>query len=101
MIKTVLTELLGTQYPIIQGGMGYTKNLTAAASNAGALGLVGAATWAFQSQNVEGWMGSGRRVPDEEGTPYEQFKRAFHHLAEATREIKGVFGLPNAGLRNG
>ncbi len=93
MIKTALTGLLGTQYPIIQGGMGYTRNLTAAASNAGVLGLVGAATWAFQSQNVEGWMGSGSRVPDEEGTPYEQFKRAFHHLAEATRETKGIFGL--------
>jgi NAD(P)H-dependent flavin oxidoreductase YrpB (nitropropane dioxygenase family) len=93
VIKTALTELLGTQYPIIQGGMGYTKNLTAAVSNAGALGLVGAATWAFQSQNVEGWMGSGRSVLDEEGTSYEQFKRAFHQLAESTRTTKGIFGL--------
>ena len=85
--------MLGTQYPIIQGGMGYTKNLTAAVSNAGALGLVGAATWAFQSQNVEGWMGSGRSVLDEEGTSYEQFKRAFYQLAESTRTTKGIFGL--------
>lgn len=93
MIKTALTELLGIKYPIIQGGMGYTKNLSAAASNAGALGLIGAATWAFQSRNVEGWVGSGARVLDEEGTPYEQFKRAFHRLAGETRETKGIFGL--------
>lgn len=93
MIKTELTELLGIKYPIIQGGMGYTRNLCAAASNAGALGLIGAATWAFKSQNVEGWTGSGVSIADEEGTPYEQFKRAFYHLADATREAKGIFGL--------
>jgi enoyl-[acyl-carrier protein] reductase II len=93
MLRTALTETLGIKYPIIQGGMGYTRNLAAAASNAGALGLVGAATWAFQSQNVEGWMGSGRSVGDEEGTSYEQFKRAFYRIAEATRETKGIFGL--------
>jgi enoyl-[acyl-carrier protein] reductase II len=93
MIRTVLTETLGIKYPIIQGGMGYTRNLAAAASNAGALGLIGAATWAFQSQNVEGWMGSERSVQDEEGTSYEQFKRAFYRIAEATRETGGIFGL--------
>ena len=59
MIRTALTETLGIKYPIIQGGMGYTRNLAAAASNAGALGLIGAATWAFQSQNVEGLVGLG------------------------------------------
>lgn len=85
--------MLGVKYPIIQGGMGYTRNLCAAASNAGALGLIGAATWAFKSSNVEGWMGSGGGLADEEGTPYEQFKQAFYNLAEATRETKGIFGL--------
>ncbi|MBW2084558.1 MAG: hypothetical protein JRI54_00815 [Deltaproteobacteria bacterium] len=49
MIKTELTEMLGMNYPIIQGGTGYTRNLTASASNAGALGLIGAATWAFNA----------------------------------------------------
>lgn len=93
MIKTELTEMLGVKYPVIQGGMGYTRNLTAAASNAGALGLIGAATWAFATRNVEGWLGSGGRMADEESTPYEQFKRAFHRLADATREAKGIFGL--------
>jgi len=85
--------MLGIKYPIIQGGMGYTGNLTAAASNAGILGLIGAATFAFQGRNVEGWMGLGGGLPDEESTPSEQFKHAFHRLAQATRETKGIFGL--------
>ena len=41
-MKTRLTELLGTRYPIIQGGMqnvGYAE-LAAAVSNAGALGII-------------------------------------------------------------
>lgn len=93
MIETKLTEILDLKYPIIQGGMGYTRNLTAAASNAGVLGLIGAATFAFMSENVEGWLGSGRKVPDGAGTPFERFKEAFHHQAEVTRETKGIFGL--------
>ncbi|SDN82723.1 enoyl-[acyl-carrier-protein] reductase FabK [Acetanaerobacterium elongatum] len=45
MIKTRLTELLGVQYPIIQGGMAWVAdaNLAAAVSNAGGLGLIAAA----------------------------------------------------------
>ncbi|MBD3651612.1 MAG: nitronate monooxygenase, partial [Alcanivorax sp.] len=41
-MKTRLTELLGTRYPIIQGGMqnvGYAE-LAAAVSNDGALGII-------------------------------------------------------------
>ncbi len=43
MKKTKLTELLGTEYPIIQGGMVWVSGwrLAAAVSNAGGLGLVG------------------------------------------------------------
>lgn len=45
MIKTKLTQLLGIQYPIIQGGMAWIANakLAAAVSEAGGLGLIGAA----------------------------------------------------------
>lgn len=94
MIKTALTEMLGTKYPIIQGGMGYTKHLTIAASNAGALGLIGAADWAFQTNNVEGWMEPGRNVPtNPESRTYDQFKQAFYNLAKATRNTGGIFGL--------
>lgn len=43
MIKTKITELLGIQYPIFQGGMAWVADakLAAAVSNAGGLGLIG------------------------------------------------------------
>lgn len=45
MIKTKITELFGIQYPIIQGGMAWVADakLAAAVSEAGGLGLIGAA----------------------------------------------------------
>ena len=44
-MKTEITQLLGIQYPIIQGGMAWVAefHLAAAVSNAGGLGLIGAA----------------------------------------------------------
>ena len=44
-MKTEITELLGIQYPIIQGGMAWVAehHLAAAVSEAGGLGLIGAA----------------------------------------------------------
>ena len=44
-MKTRVTEILGTQYPIIQGGMAWVAehHLAAAVSEAGGLGLIGAA----------------------------------------------------------
>ena len=43
-MKTKLTELLGIEYPIIQGGMAWVAehNLAAAVSEAGGIGLIGA-----------------------------------------------------------
>lgn len=45
-MKTRVTELLGTKYPVIQGGMAWVAeyHLAAAVSNAGGLGLIGAAS---------------------------------------------------------
>lgn len=45
-MKTKLTELLGIEYPIIQGGMAWVAeyHLAAAVANAGGLGLIGAAS---------------------------------------------------------
>ena len=45
-MKTEITELLGIEYPIIQGGMAWAAehHLAAAVSNAGGLGLIGAAS---------------------------------------------------------
>ena len=44
-MKTKVTELLGIEYPIIQGGMAWVAeyHLAAAVSEAGGLGLIGAA----------------------------------------------------------
>ncbi len=45
-MKTRITELLGIEYPLIQGGMAWVAeyHLAAAVSNAGGLGLIGAAS---------------------------------------------------------
>ncbi len=45
-MKTRITELLGIQYPVIQGGMAWVAEhtLAAAVSQAGGLGLIGAAS---------------------------------------------------------
>lgn len=45
-MKTPITELLGIEYPIIQGGMAWVADyhLAAAVSEAGGLGLIGAAS---------------------------------------------------------
>jgi enoyl-[acyl-carrier protein] reductase II len=44
MFKTEICEMLGIEYPIIQGGMAWvaTAELAAAVSNAGGLGIIGA-----------------------------------------------------------
>ncbi|MDO4307397.1 MAG: enoyl-[acyl-carrier-protein] reductase FabK [Eubacteriales bacterium] len=44
-MKTEITQLLGTEYPIIQGGMAWVAeyHLAAAVSEAGGLGIIGAA----------------------------------------------------------
>lgn len=46
MMKTRITELLGVQHPIIQGGMAWVAeyHLAAAVSNAGGFGIIGAAS---------------------------------------------------------
>ena len=45
-MQTEVTRLLGTEYPIIQGGMAWVAeyHLASAVSNAGGLGLIGAAS---------------------------------------------------------
>ena len=44
MIKTQICDLLGIEYPILQGGMAWVSeaNLAAAVSNAGGLGIISA-----------------------------------------------------------
>lgn len=49
-MRTSLTELLGTEYPIIQGGMAWVADhsLAAAVSNAGGLGIIAAANAPYE-----------------------------------------------------
>ena len=56
-MKTRVTELLGIEYPIIQGGVAWVAehNLAAAVSQAGGLGIIGAggAPAAFVKEQIE------------------------------------------------
>ena len=54
-MKTRITELFGIEYPIIQGGMAWVADyhLAAAVSNAGGLGLIGAASAPGDSRSKE------------------------------------------------
>ena len=47
MLRTVICDLFGIKYPIIQGGMAHlgTAELASAVSNAGGLGIIGAANY--------------------------------------------------------
>ena len=49
-MKTKVTELLGIEYPVIQGGMAWVAehHLAAAVSNAGGLGIIGAASMPWE-----------------------------------------------------
>ena len=53
LIKTELTEMLGIEHPIIQGGMGPfdTTRLAIGVSNAGALGMI-STTWFFHLPSI-------------------------------------------------
>lgn len=55
MLKTKITELLGIEYPIIQGGMQWLSRaeLAAAVSNAGGLGIITVATHPTKEQLVK------------------------------------------------
>ena len=52
MLKTRITEMLGIQYPIIQGGMAWLglAELVAAVSNAGSLGIIGSVTFSIPEE---------------------------------------------------
>jgi len=49
MIKTVLCEMVGIKYPIVQAGMGpySTNRLAVAAANAGVLGLISTSGFSY------------------------------------------------------
>lgn len=64
MIKTKITELLGITYPVFQGGMAWVADakLAAAVSEAGGLGLIGAA--AAPGEVVEAMIKEAKSLTD-------------------------------------
>lgn len=64
MISTILCEILGIKYPIIQGGMAWvaTGELAAAVSNAGGLGIIGAGN--CKTSLVKEYIDTARKLTD-------------------------------------
>ena len=89
-MKTRITEMLGIEYPIIQGGMAWVAehNLAAAVSEAGGLGLIGGAN------------APGEVVREEIRKARELTKKPFGVLlisCLSTRAFRAVFTLLVAG----
>ena len=63
-MKTRITELLGIEYPIIQGGMAWVaeSHLAAAVSAAGGLGLIGGAN--AQAEDIRNYIREVKAVTD-------------------------------------
>jgi enoyl-[acyl-carrier protein] reductase II len=86
MKRTRICDLLGTEYPIIQGGMLWlaTAELAAAVSNASAFGVI-----------------SPLAAMEREGDPSENLKKQLKNLRQFTEKPFGVnipLDLPYAGL---
>ncbi len=92
MLRTTLSDMLGIEYPIIQGGMApwTTERLCVAVANAGALGVVSS-------------IGAGMKMSApvaleddatwEQKSPYELLRAILHWVAGQTAEKQGIFGV--------
>jgi NAD(P)H-dependent flavin oxidoreductase YrpB (nitropropane dioxygenase family) len=92
MLKTWLTQTLGIEHPVIQGGMGpySTNKLAAAVSNAGGLGiisLIGMGVQHSASTPVD------PRLVFGEGTTEEYLERSFRLVKRETADAGGIFGV--------
>ncbi len=96
MLKTKLTELLGTKHPIIQAGMGpfSNNNLCVATSNAGTLGLLstsGLFNKAEQPWIYNAFVETSEASPEDDmaGVLTSVLKRTYR----LTKDKGGVFGI--------
>jgi len=92
MLKTWLTDKLGIEHPIIQGGMGpySTNNLSAAVANAGGLGIVSLIGMGVQhsaATPVDPEIVFGK------GTTEEYLERSLTLVRDKTAETGGIFGV--------
>lgn len=99
MIKTRLTELLGTKYPIIQAGMGPfpCTDLCIAAANAGCLGLMSTAALATMEGMDTKKLSYYKDFVDAAHADMEDdrktvMKKMFKRVFEETKETGGIFG---------
>jgi NAD(P)H-dependent flavin oxidoreductase YrpB (nitropropane dioxygenase family) len=94
MLRTILCDLVGIRWPIIQAGMGpyRTENLAIAAANAGILGII--STSGIFSE-VMGLIPASEPTGrgKSERTSYWMTKQAIRSVMEATQEAKGIFGI--------
>lgn len=96
MLKTKLTELLGTKHPIIQAGMGpfSNNNLCVAAANAGVLGLL--STSGLFDRVGQPWIYNAfietaeASMDDDIATVMEKLLKRTHRLV---KDKGGVFGI--------
>jgi DNA repair protein RecN (Recombination protein N) len=85
-LRTSLCDLLGIDVPIVQAGMGYVARgeLAAAVSEAGALGVIGAA-----SLNAEGLRAEIRKVRDLTDRPFGVDRHSGDRVIATTAEERG------------
>ena len=92
MLKTWLTEKLGIEHPIIQGGMGpySTNSLAAAVANAGGLGIISLIGMGVQHSVATP---VDPRIMFGEGTTEEYLARSIGFVKDQTAESGGIFGV--------
>ncbi len=88
-MKTKVTEILGIEYPIIQGGMAWVAehHLAAAVSEAGGLGLIGAASAPAD------W------VREQDQGSQKDYNEAFWRKYYADESLRGRSGRSDCGGR--
>lgn len=100
-MKTRVTELLGIEYPIIQGGMAWVaeSHLAAAVSAAGGLGIIGSAT--APAEVVKNWIKEIKNTTDKPFginimlmSPYAD---EVAHLAAEEKVVAVTTGAGNPG----
>ncbi|MBQ62007.1 MAG: hypothetical protein CMQ19_08020 [Gammaproteobacteria bacterium] len=92
MLKTTLSDMLGIQYPIVQGGMApwATERLCVAVSNAGALGLI-SSIGVGMPQAAPVALADDPNWKDK--SPYELLRAVLQWATKQTAEKQGIFGV--------
>ena len=114
-MKTKITTLLGIESPVVQGGMAWVaeSHLAAAVSNAGGLGIIGAASapaeWVRTGKGIfaamvlgaEGVQIGTRFVASREAQVHENYKNCIIKARDIDSRVTGrSTGHPVRALRN-